>query len=281
MAVTALALVAAGCGSSSHARPGPAPTAHDLVRRSLIAAAAAPGAKYDLVVDATLNGTLPKELQRYVRTEPHLRVTGTVGRELFTAHISSSIPQIAIVTGDEIVAGPGFAYLRFQDTWYGSGTQGLARFWRRLPGLALGRPAARAELFSLLANAVDGTVAPGPSRDGVDTWELSGRPGARALSALLRPLTALRGVHVAKVAARSQAEYGVGRDDLLPRRLHVELHAVRADFGRALAARAPNLDGVDVVIDLELTSWGEQPPVARPQNPKTYAEYLDRLGLGG
>lgn len=282
MVVAALAVLTAGCGSSSKTQPGPPPTPQALVRSSLLAAAASPGATYDLVVDAKLKGTLPKRLQEYVRTAPHARATGTIGRDLFVAHVSSSIPAIAIVTGDEVAAGPDFAYLRYQATWYGSGTQGLAAFWRRLPTLAFGRHATRDDLFGLLEDAIHGTVTTGPSRDGTETWELAGTVDPLALRALLRPVVGyVRGIRIASVAARSRAVYDVGRDDLLPRRLRIELHAVRADLGRRLKAQLPDLQGVDAVIELELSGWGKQAPVQRPAKPKTYAEYLDRLGLGG
>src|SRR5207244_11955514 len=117
---------------------------------------------------------------------------------------------------------------------------------------------------------------------GTRTW---GRPGPfdpPARMRLLRPVVGyVSGLRVARVAARSKAVYDVGRDDFLPRRLRIELHAVRTDFGKRLEAQLPDLQGVDAVIELELTEWGKQVPVTRPAKAKTYAEYLDRLGLGG
>jgi hypothetical protein len=282
VAATALAFLLAGCGSSSRTEVGPPPTPKQLVRDALAAATASPGAQYVLVMDAKLTGTLPTRLEGYVKGDPHVRVSGTIGRDLFTAHISSSIPQIAILTGDEVVAGPGFAYLRFQDTWYGSPKNGLAGFWKGLPSLALGRPAASRELLDLLDGAIAGTVAVGPSRDGVDTWTLSGRLDPKALQVLVHPLLGgLPGVGLAKVASTSNVALDVGRTDRLPRRLRIELHADRADFGAALAAQVPALDAADAVIELDLTSWGEQTPVMRPAQAKPYAQYLSRLGLGG
>ncbi|TML84465.1 MAG: hypothetical protein E6G08_17325 [Actinobacteria bacterium] len=277
-----MAVIVAGCGSSGKTQPGPPPTAQELVRSSLLAAAESPGATYDLVIDAKLSGALPKRLRSYVRTAPHARATGTIARDLFVAHVSSSIPAIAIVTGDEIAAGRDFAYLRYRETWYGSGTHGLVDFWRRLPSLALGRPATRDELFALLEGAIHGSVTAGPSRDGTETWELAGTVDPAALKALLRPFTGyVSGLHVTQIAARLRAIYDVGRDDFLPRRLRIELHAVRPDLGTRLEAQLPDLHGVDAVIELELTGWGKQTPVQRPANPKTYDQYLDRLGLGG
>src|SRR5438552_4107950 len=102
------------------------------------------------------------------------------------SRIIESVRAGSVVVAALAVLAPGCAYLRYQATWYGSGTQGLARFWRRLPSLALGRRATRDDLFGLLEGAIHGTVAAGPSRDGTETWELAGTVDPLAVRALLR-----------------------------------------------------------------------------------------------
>jgi hypothetical protein len=266
VAATALVLVAAGCGSSGRHATGPRPTAAKLVRSSLAAAAASPGAQYVLVVDAKLKGTLPKQLQSYVKGDPHARATGTIGRDEFTAQVTSSIPQIALLTGDETRAGPGYAYLRYQGTWYGTAAHGLADFWRRLPSAGF------------FASAIHGTVVPGPSQDGTDTWELAGRPDPRALAALVRPLLGpMPPASLPKIAARSRALYDVGRDDHLPRRVRLELHILRSDVDRPLARQFPDLHAIDAVVELALSHWGTQRPVDRPTPVHSYREYVRKV----
>jgi hypothetical protein len=280
-AVVVVVLLAAGCGGGSkHA--GPPPAAAELVRSSLAAAAASPGAQYDLDVTATLVGTLPAAVAKYAKEQPHARASGTIGRDLFTAHVTSSIPQIAIFTGDQIQAARNYAFLRFQGIWYGSPTQGLARFWRELPRLVLSRPAGASDLTALLGGAIHGVVGVGPSQDGTDTWELAGTPDPAVVAALVHPLVgSLRGLRLAKVAARSRALYDVGRSDNLPRRLRLELHVLHSDLPPSLARQFPDLRRVDAVAELDLSRWGEQPAMTKPTKTKSFDEYLSRLGIGG
>lgn len=291
VAVTALALalVATGCGSSSSTTSGPPPTAAELVRSSLAAAAAAPGAEYALVLDAKLDGSLPAELRKYVTGDPRVRATGTIGRGVFTSHVTSSIPAIARVTGDEVRAVPNWAYLRYQATWYGSGRTGLRRFWPIVPRLVVPpkridassmQVPTRADLYRLLATAIDGTVDTGPSLDGTETWELAGRLRPGAVRALLRsllgglPLTSAR-----TLAARSRATFDAGREDRLPRRLRLELTLLSSDLPPDLARRFPDVDKADVVVELDLAKWGEQPQPQRPPSPRTFDDYLELTGL--
>jgi hypothetical protein len=284
VAVTALslALLVSGCGSSSSEPSGPPPTAASLMRDSLAAAAAAPGAEYELVLDAKLDGNLPTALHKYVTGDPHVRATGTVGRDVFTSHVTSSIPAVAILTGDELRAGAHWAYLRYQSTWYGSASRGLRNVWPLLPRLVVGAPnAMRGDLVELLATAIDARVTAGPSLDGTDTWELAGRLRAHAIRAILRlGFGSIRLTNPRVFAARSKAVFDAGRDDRLPRRARFEFTLLSSDLPRALARQFPEVHRADIMIELDLTKWGPQPQPQRPPAARTFAEYLRMTGLG-
>jgi hypothetical protein len=293
VAVTALsvALLAAGCGSTSSKPAGLPPTADRLVRSSLDAAAAAPGAQYELIIDAKLDGKLPKSLHKYVTGEPHVRAIGTVGPDLFTSHVTSSIPTIALLTGDEVRAGPTWAYLRYQSTWYGTGREGLRRFWPILPRLVVPpqrigsnsvKVSNRDDLYRLLTTAIAGRVAAGPSLDGTDTWELSGKLRPQAIRAVFRivfgdtlPLTNLR-----VFAARSRAVFDAGREDRLPRRVRFDFTLLSSDLPSATARQVPDVHRADVVVELDLAKWGKQAQPQRPPSPHSFGEYLQMTGLG-
>jgi hypothetical protein len=133
----------------------------------------------------------------------------------------------------------------------------------------------------LLATAIDGRVAEGPSLDGTDTWELSGRLRPQAIRAILRlAFGSLRLTNPRVFAARTSAIFDAGRDDRLPRRVRFEFKLLSSDLPRALARQFPEVHSADVTGELVLTKWREQPQPQRPPAARSFAEYLRKTGLG-
>src|SRR5207249_4524947 len=109
------ALALAGCGSHHHRAAGPPPAPSELIRQTLAAAVASPGAKYEF--DVTLGGTA---------TNPRrLTATGAIGRAAFSAQIHGTFPFIF----QGAAVGRDWGYLRTGGRWYGSAPHGLAKFW--------------------------------------------------------------------------------------------------------------------------------------------------------
>ena len=226
----ALALVAAGCGSTT-AEPGSgdAPTPADLAGDATEALYEAGSAHY------VLDGSVEAEGEDASFPSPiTVRFEGDYSKEAVTADGNVAFPGGNFTGG--LIVGPHEFFLNLFGRWFGTGEFGLADAEQEMEkddprGAQLYRDLQTGEGIRRYFDRVFvGEVLEGPDADGASTWEFQGHLNADGIAGLAAEFGAETPGDAELDAFRTIAEgvrvtFLVGRDDSLPRRFdfHVEL----------------------------------------------------------
>jgi hypothetical protein len=193
----------------------------------------------------------------------------------------------------ELRASGNEAYIRFQNTWYGtksatskSGGVTMTTSPKALTGA----------LSDLLGSGLDVTVEDGGTVDGVAVWKLSGSFDGAALAKALKA----SGLQAGATAAQSKQLAGitdltllVGQADALPRSIAITstlsgaaLTAAKSTTGGLVplpAAGTKGLKSVSVTMTVGFSAWGTPVTFERPAAFKPLEGLFDELlgGLGG
>jgi hypothetical protein len=240
----ALALV--GCGSHHPRAAGPPPTPRELIRETLAAAAASPGAGYEL--ELTLRGAGRSQL---------FRATGAIGRDVLSADIRATFPFLL----QAAAVGRDWGYVRSVGRWYGPASDGLARIWPRVATAvaAHGGP----ESF-----VTSGTVA-----SANDEWRLTGRASRRA-AALLDEVLGGSG----RPLGSTTIELDVDAATRLPRRLVLDVDTRAIALVQIAPHAVRGMTRVHVHATMTFGDWGHPPAVARPAHAQPWQKFLDLFG---
>jgi hypothetical protein len=268
-ALLALGVVAvAGCGSHHH-RAAPPPAPRELIRETVAAAVASPGAKYDFALTATvmpLPNAKSKELQRLVAHPLRLSATGAIGRDVLSAQMQGPFPYL--LRGAAV--GRDWAYVNMLGHWYGPAPEGLAKIWPRF--------GTRVAAEGGAASFVTGAAAVASANGG---WRLTGRASRGAIALLDELLGGFDPSVDAEVARASTAELDVDAHDRLPRRIVLDVDLDRAALLSVAEAHTLDVRGIaraHVHATMTFSDWGHPPAVERPAHAIPWHKLEELLG---
>jgi hypothetical protein len=279
LAVLLAVLVAAGCGQRFDREAGEGPAPADLAADALAALEAKGSAHFvaDLKAGSS-GGDLPLQFAVHAEGDASrtaLDVEGSVdfGGASFRGHI---------------LVGEHDFFVQFMNQWYGE-DEGLVeameeakkehdgRVWDEL-ATADGLRRNFSELF-------DGEVSPGPTLDGVATWQFEGRLDAEGVADFARRYEAqptdLDEDMLRQVADASRLVIVVGQDDRLPRRLEFSVELSPERLKKMQASGSSAFGGADnFKATLELSEFGKPVEITAPNDFKPLDALFQELFSG-
>jgi hypothetical protein len=279
LAVLLAVLVAAGCGQRFDREAGEGPAPADLAADALAALEAKGSAHFVADLKAgSAGGDLPLQFAVHAEGDASrtaLDVEGSVdfGGASFRGHI---------------LVGEHDFFVQFMNQWYGE-DEGLVeameeakkehdgRVWDEL-ATADGLRRNFSELF-------EGEVSPGPTLDGVATWQFEGRLDAEGVADFARRYEAqptdLDEDMLRQVADASRLVLVVGQDDRLPRRFEFSVELSPEQLKKMQASGSSAFGGADnFKATLELSEFGKPVEITAPNDFKPLDALFQELFSG-
>jgi hypothetical protein len=218
-----------------------------------------------------------------------LKVSGDASSKAFTADGSVSLGGKSY--SGKLLAGSGALYVNLLGSWYGSTKLGLDSLKRYGSSTSTTTTQQLDQIRKNAGEALKGTVADGPTLDGVSTWEFKGTLDANGLAKLSqdqtgKAMTAQQKQALQVIQDATSFTMDVGKDDSLLRRVSMKMD-LPADKLQQLnqSGSSSSLNGVESVnlsFTLDLSKWGEPVTISPPSSFQPFSALLGGLfGSGG
>jgi hypothetical protein len=324
LAVLAVTVAATGCSSSgsgsgsgttsstgsasSSSSSSSTPTAEELATKTAAAVNGQTSAHYAVNATFTVKtsgassssssgSVIPGLNPAALGSKPiKLTVEGDVAtgpKQQITAATAKGSASVGGQTFDfQLLASQSQLYVNLLGVWYGSKTSGIKSVTKQVGGAAGVNPSTTSpgKVSAGFAQAYNATVSDGPTLDGVATWELTGTLSPDGLAKLAQQqgtsgkLTQAQIDQLKAIAPAFKIVVAVGKDDSLPRQLHVTVNLTKGMLeSLAKSAQGQSLSGLtslDADVTVNFSNWGEKVTITPPASFQPLAKLFGAL-LGG